>query len=364
MTNYDNNNDFANQDTNDFLAKLKRNKLISIIAVIVILAIAGTAFYFLYWVKIPQYSLNLIRNSVEKHDVATFEKHVDLSTITGQAFDAFMAQEMSKDDMNNPFVAGILQTMKPAMVESLKNGFIEYVRTGNFDAKNPFDDKNKQNAAAKDEESKMDSINKMEFKDIANVETEGNRAKVSLVFHDNKLEQDFTIIIGMGKLEDGTWRVDNLENITDFVQEYSETTKAKLAQINQQIADEIAQNVVINQDSTYSVRLHTQNVFGLVDGKIQVSLTMQNKTDQPVIINKFMIQSKDSDGNIVYAKEISGNNMTIQANQAYPASGQVELNPFIASEQNLIDQFSNYQTDVFITSIKVGDKTIEYQDKL
>lgn len=357
-------NDFTNAETNGFLAKMKQNKVMSIIIGLVILAIIGAAFYFLYWVKTPQYSLKLIRDSVEKHDVATFEKHVDLTTITGQALDALMAQEMSKEDMNNPLVAGIIQTMKPVMVESLKNGFIEYVRSGNLELKDPFKDRNKQEATAQKEESKIDNMNKMEFKDITNVETEGNRAKVSLLFHDNKLEKDFTVIIGMGKLEDGTWRVDNLENIADFAKEYNEATKAKLAQINQQIADEIAQNIVINQDNTYSIKLNTQTVFGLLDGKLQISLSLQNKTDQPIIVNKFKLQAKDSEGNIAYEKEISGNNMTIQPNQVYPTKGQFDLNPFIAADKKFMEQFNNYKTDIMITSITIGDKTIEYQNKL
>lgn len=54
---------------------------------IVIAILCAIAFYFLYWIKTPAYSLNIIRESVEKHDVATFEKHVDMDTLYTKAFD-------------------------------------------------------------------------------------------------------------------------------------------------------------------------------------------------------------------------------------------------------------------------------------
>ena len=62
---------------------------------IVIAILCAIAFYFLYWIKTPAYSLNIIRESVVKHDVATFEKLRDL----GVTFDVRKVPNDSKKDL-------------------------------------------------------------------------------------------------------------------------------------------------------------------------------------------------------------------------------------------------------------------------
>ena len=68
------------KDTN----KKSHKRIMLIVGAIVILA-AIAAFYLLYWVKTPQYSLNIIKESVAKHDLMTFERHVNLQNIGTQA---------------------------------------------------------------------------------------------------------------------------------------------------------------------------------------------------------------------------------------------------------------------------------------
>ena len=92
-------NNQENKSTNN-------KKIYKIIGLILLLILAGCAFYFFYWVKTPQYSLKLIQESVKSHDVVSFEKHVDTEALCTQALDAFLTQSMSETDKNNPFVQG------------------------------------------------------------------------------------------------------------------------------------------------------------------------------------------------------------------------------------------------------------------
>ena len=48
---------------------------------LIILILCAIAYYFLYFIKTPAYSIKIIQESIQKHDVATFEKHVDLDTL-------------------------------------------------------------------------------------------------------------------------------------------------------------------------------------------------------------------------------------------------------------------------------------------
>ena len=107
------------EETNSEVQSTNNKKIYKIIGLIVLLILAGCAFYFFYWVKTPQYSLKLIQESVQNHDVVAFEKHVDTEALCTQAVDGFLAQEMSTNDMNNPLIQGIIQTVKPAIVGNL-----------------------------------------------------------------------------------------------------------------------------------------------------------------------------------------------------------------------------------------------------
>ena len=347
-------NNQENKSTNN-------KKIYKIIGLILLLILAGCAFYFFYWVKTPQYSLKLIQESVENHDVVSFEKHVDTETLCTQALDAFLTQSMSETDKNNPFVQGLLQTIKPTLVTALKDEFTEYVRTGNLDIKNPFENKKQTNQFTK-EENKVENYQRLQFKDINNVETNDNRATVDLLFYDTKTEKDFTIKIGMAKLEDGTWRVDSFIDLETFVNEFDKATKEKLAEINKQIADEIGQNISINTNNL-KANLQTKNLFGFIDGEVTLNIPLKNLTNQSITINNIQVEFIDNDNNIVYEKTLT-DSLVIQPNQENNVTTNLKLNPFIDKDQNLIKIFANTKVNATITNIQISDKNIKYQTKL
>ncbi len=350
-------NNQENKSTNN-------KKIYKIIGLILLLILAGCAFYFFYWVKTPQYSLKLIQESVKSHDVVSFEKHVDTEALCTQALDAFLTQSMSETDKNNPFVQGLLQTIKPTLVTALKDGFTEYVRTGNLDIKNPFENKKQTNQFTK-EENKVENYQRLQFKDINNVETNDNRATIDLLFYDTKTEKDFTIKIGMAKLEDGTWRVDSFIDFETFVNEFDKATKEKLAEINKQIEAEIAQNVVWDSNNPNArANLQTQNLFGLVKGDVTIPIPLKNLTNQPVTVKNVQIQFIDNNTNQVIYEIPFAANITIPPNQIATATASFELNPFIDKDTNLIKVFTNTKNKIIITSIGTADRTIIYQTKL
>lgn len=353
-------------EENNIKTKLTNNKKIyKIIGLIILLILAGNIFYFFYWTKTPQYSLKLIQESIKNHDVVSFEKHVDTETLCTQAIDAFLTQEISTNDIDNPLVQGIFQTVKPAIVKSLKDGFINYVRTGNFDMNNPFES-NKINTEFSDNErqneNKIKRYTRLEFKDISNVETNGNRATVDIIFYDNKTDKNFTLKIGMAKLEDGTWRIDSFINLDEYIKEYNQATKEKLDEINKQIADEITQNISINT-ANVNAKLQTQNILGLIDGKVFVYIPLKNLTNQNITINNIKIQFINNDNNIIYEKTLT-TNIIMQPNQENTMALNFELNPFIDKDKNLIKIFSNTKTNIIITDIQTLDKNIKYQTEL
>ncbi len=121
-----------NQDTVvKYEDKKSHKKIILIVGAIVILA-AMAAFYLLYWVKTPQYSLNIIKESVAKHDLMTFERHVNLQNIGTQAIDDMIATTISPEDRKKPLIIGMINMVKAAAVPAFITQTQKYVETGNF----------------------------------------------------------------------------------------------------------------------------------------------------------------------------------------------------------------------------------------
>jgi len=106
------------------------------IGIIIALIIIGLCSYFFYYTKTPTYSLNLIKDSIQKHDVATFKKHVDLDSLISRGYDDLMAVSMNdlKDNsLGAGFAKGLIEMMKPTITNALKDGALRAVENGKWE---------------------------------------------------------------------------------------------------------------------------------------------------------------------------------------------------------------------------------------
>ena len=103
-------------------------KKICVGLIVTILSIVG--FYFFYWIKTPVYSINLIREAVKHSNIEAFERHVDLNSVYSKAVDDFFVVAIKKSGGNvelDSFTLGILQLLKPVVIESLKSATIDEI---------------------------------------------------------------------------------------------------------------------------------------------------------------------------------------------------------------------------------------------
>ena len=163
--------------------KTTSNNRLYIIAGIVALVIVGIVFYFLYWVKTPAYSLNLIREAVEKHDLVKFERHVDTEALYNRAFDEVVQKSLSESGYeNNQLALGIVGLMKKTVIDELVGQTKKYVETGNFEVGDPNNAVKKTNQP--DGKEMASNINKnagisyMQFKGIEDTQKDGKIAVV------------------------------------------------------------------------------------------------------------------------------------------------------------------------------------------
>lgn len=197
-------------------------KLISIITLICI--IATSAWYFVYYTKTPEYSLGLIKESVEKHDVAKFNKHVDLDSILSRGYDdlfsAMIESDKSMSSQGKSFIAGFAQMFKATFINGFKDNIKRYVETGSWEEKQSQDDtsKNAQSNKSPDKiSSSTSNLKKSDFKGIAYTKKDGKVATIGLKLYDKDINKESILDVKMRELDDGTWQVAELANLKEYI---------------------------------------------------------------------------------------------------------------------------------------------------
>lgn len=212
-------------------SRCQQNKLITAIIAIVVVTALLACWYFFYWTKTPAYSLNIIKESIQKHDLATFNKHVDTQALYDRLYDDYLAYSMEKDGMNNPLAVGLATSFKPMAVNAMIMATNNAVSSGESPSAS-------ENDAAGTVLRKTGASHTT-FVDVVNTAQTGNSAVVSIKFNDAQVEKDFVIDVKMEKLDDGTWKVVAIENLPDYLSEYDKAKEAKLHELNIPIQEKI-----------------------------------------------------------------------------------------------------------------------------
>jgi hypothetical protein len=195
---------------------------------LLLLILLGTAFYFFYWIRTPIYSINIIRTSVKQHDVATFEKHVDLDQLVSQTFDSFLEAQIELDPKINPqLVKGLAIFGKPIATNALKGYILNQIGTSKPEMKTTESSGKKNKGQTVDDFSKKSGIDSLDFKGFGSTKTDGDMALVEIKFFEKELKKDFTLVLKMVKLEDGTWKLIEVENLKQHLVDYSKAQKAQ-----------------------------------------------------------------------------------------------------------------------------------------
>jgi hypothetical protein len=216
-----------------------RNK---IIAAIIFICVMGGAWYFFYFVKTPEYSLNIIKESVEKHDIVKFKKHVDLDSSLSRGYDDLILAMVESDKTmpagGKAFVSGFAQMLKPSVVGALKDGILRFVETGKWEA----DKKEKQGTTKNgiqqninsDEFVEKTGLKNSSFKGNAYTKKDGKMATVGLRIFESEANKELFLDIKMRELDDGSWQIAEISNLKEYILEIE---KAKSILLKKYIED-------------------------------------------------------------------------------------------------------------------------------
>ncbi len=226
----------------------KQGKIRLFLAAVVLLAvIAGSSvWYFSYYTKTPDYSLRMIQSSITKHDMAKFQKYVDLDHLLNTSCDALMDglidSERPLSEEARVAVSGFSKMFKVPLVMSFKGIINHYVESGEWsnDASSSVDQGIPIDSDVVLSKSGLKNTTFQKI-DYVGVDKDAGIATVGVRVFQQEAGEEFVLEVQMVRTEAGVWRVSEITNFHDFIvfvmkarrehlQEYVDATAAIVEQ--------------------------------------------------------------------------------------------------------------------------------------
>jgi hypothetical protein len=200
-----------------------------ILLLLLVAVIAGGYFYYQSLKAGPKYALVQAANAARTHDMATFERYVDVSSVTGSLVDQVTNQSSALGLLNPGGFAfkGALRMLKPQLAQVARKEVQQYIETGSLQgAADVAHSKGVMNISLAGLVGKVASADS-KFKDVKYVNEEGQQALVGLEFTQPKY--DTTMVVELKMLNRGDhWQVTEITNTGDLLKHVARLEKQRL----------------------------------------------------------------------------------------------------------------------------------------
>ena len=223
---------------------MKRRTIIILAIVALALIIGGIVYY--KFRRSPAYSLLQLKNSIENHDYAGFEKYVDvdgtMNSLIDQVYESMQADEgaKSKPGMWSMFGSGFMDFAKPQLTLFLKPQIQRWVEHGKWEGENPLD----KNVMMPVPESWRQASS---FQ-ITGIEMERSDGKTSLIgigIRHPHFDTTFTVDIVM-KHKGDHWQIEGVAGLAKFQKELDRLEQKRIDGLNAAVKDEIGKSLTLS----------------------------------------------------------------------------------------------------------------------
>ncbi|RSK46680.1 DUF2939 domain-containing protein [Hymenobacter perfusus] len=203
---------------------MKKTILLILLAV---LAVGG----YLYYRQLrtgPEYSLMQAYKAVTDHDVATFERYVDIGSVTSNLVDQVAEQGAALSGLNSGGLAltGALQLFKPQLARTAREQVRRYVETGSAQAAAEAGSAGPLNVSVLGLAGKVVGEGSR-FKGIKYTRKEGNQAFIGLEF--TQPLYDTTLVLEVSMRNQGDyWQATAISNSGALIRQVARLEKQRL----------------------------------------------------------------------------------------------------------------------------------------
>lgn len=203
---------------------LSRERKVRLLFAVVLLfgAIVGCgAWYFFYYTKTPEYGLEKIRDSFERHDWQTFQEYVDVETLLDNSTEPLIQAMIDTDrPMSGDAKAamnGFVQMFRAPLALTLRTEVQYYIEHGEW--------KSSTTASEKQDPMSLDvvltriGLKAIQFRHIDYVATdrEMGTARAGVRVYQADVGEEFTFEVKLSQRENGSWCVTEIQNLHDFI---------------------------------------------------------------------------------------------------------------------------------------------------
>ena len=195
-----------------------------------LLALAGGGYYYYRTLKGgPSGSLVAAAAAVQTHDMASFEKYVDVTSVTSHLVDDVTQQGSPLTSLmpgGSLLMGGAMKMLKPALAKAAHNEVQRYVETGSLEAAQAAAPKRLVNVSLTGLASKVVSPDS-EFKGVKYTREEGDNAFVGLEVTQPRYDTTMVVEVKMRRQGDH-WQMTQITNSGELLRGVARLEKKRL----------------------------------------------------------------------------------------------------------------------------------------
>lgn len=198
---------------------------------VLLLALAAGGYYYYNSLKKgPEYALLQAAAATQTHDLAAFERYVDVDALTSHLVDDVANQGGALTSLvpgGGLALRGGLRLLKPQLAKAAHNEVQRYVETGSLEAAQAASPKRLINVSLLGLAGRVVSPDS-KFKGIKYVTDKGSESLVGLEFTQPRYDTTMVVEVKLLKQADGHWQAKQITNTSDLVQGVARLEKERL----------------------------------------------------------------------------------------------------------------------------------------
>jgi hypothetical protein len=202
----------------------------TVLTIVLLAVVVGGYLYYQSFQKGPQYALLEAAKATQTHDVATFERYVDVDAMTGHLVDDVASQGSLLTALvpgGGLAMQGALHMLKPQLAKAAHNEIQRYVETGSVEAAQAAAPKRLVNLSFMGLAGRVVSPDS-KFKGVKYTTEKGNEALVGLEFTQPKYDTTMVLEVKLLKQPDGHWQAKELTNTGELLRHVARLQKQQL----------------------------------------------------------------------------------------------------------------------------------------
>ena len=262
------------------MSRQLKMKILLVLGVLALLGAGGIYWYFAVYARTPEYAVQMIERSLEKHDKTLFHKYVDVDKMLDYGYDdlvmGLMDTQQPMSDETKVAVGDLVKMLKAPLITSFRSAIDRYVETGSWES----GDENAQDSSLDFHQAFVKSgLRDAAFRGVDRIEKnedEGTSVAFVRVFQ-QEAEGEFVMEVVFRQEGNGAWRAENIRNFHDFIVFVGQARQAELTRYVETTADIMAKHDKAMRDADFDIqRIMAAGSLGQQDTRAELKYFMES----------------------------------------------------------------------------------------